>query len=152
MSGRPEYCVGDLLPNLHSTIKVSLLSATMLRRPLTSIALRASDVDRMDFFCVDQSSASQTHRSAEAPTFKETEDRVLKAIKSWDRFPQDRADKLVLDARFAEDLALDSLDQVEVAMSLEEEFDIEIPIETADKFKTPRDVVKFICDSEQVYE
>uniref|UniRef100_A0A915DV42 Acyl carrier protein n=1 Tax=Ditylenchus dipsaci TaxID=166011 RepID=A0A915DV42_9BILA len=137
----------------------------MLRRPLTSIALRASDVDKMGLLlrrsvkrfsnsthCFAKVEGRDIASQPKRSTFKETEDRVLMAIKSWDRFPQDRADKLVLDARFAEDLALDSLDQVEVAMSLEEEFDIKIPIETADEFKTPRDVVKFICDKEQVYE
>jgi acyl carrier protein len=53
-------------------------------------------------------------------------DRVLKAIKTWDRFPQDRANKLTLDAHFAEDLSFDSLDLVEFVMVLEDEFDIEI--------------------------
>jgi len=55
--------------------------------------------------------------------------RVLKAIKEWDRFPQDRVSKLELDARFVEDLSFDSLDLVEIVMSLEDEFGFEISIE-----------------------
>ncbi|KAI6242911.1 Acyl carrier protein [Aphelenchoides fujianensis] len=83
-------------------------------------------------------------------TFKEVDERVLKAIKAWDRFPQDRADKLHLDARFIEDLSLDSLDLVEITMSLEDEFGFEFPESNIDKFKTPRDIAKFVCEQEHV--
>uniref|UniRef100_A0A915ALH1 Acyl carrier protein n=2 Tax=Parascaris univalens TaxID=6257 RepID=A0A915ALH1_PARUN len=85
-------------------------------------------------------------------TFKEVEDRVLKAIRAWDRFPQDRSDLLTLDASFVNDLGLDSLDHVEIIMSLEDEFGFEIPDTDADKLKTPRDISKYICEREDVYE
>ncbi|KAI6172042.1 Acyl carrier protein [Aphelenchoides besseyi] len=78
------------------------------------------------------------------------DEKVLKAIKAWDRFPQDRADKLNLDARFVEDLSLDSLDLVEITMSLEEEFGFEFPESNIDKFKTPRDISKFVCEQDYV--
>ena len=51
---------------------------------------------------------------------------MFKSIKNWDRFPQDRAEKLQLDARFVEDLSFDSLDLVEITLVLEEEFGFEI--------------------------
>ena len=76
----------------------------------------------------------------------------MKAVKNWDRFPQDRATALNLDARFVEDLGLDSLDHVEVIMSLEDEFGFEIPDKDAERLKTPRDVFKYICEHEDVYE
>uniref|UniRef100_A0AC35TUH7 Acyl carrier protein n=1 Tax=Rhabditophanes sp. KR3021 TaxID=114890 RepID=A0AC35TUH7_9BILA len=85
-------------------------------------------------------------------TFKEVETRVLKAIKSWDRFPQDKGQKLTLDAKFEEDLGIDSLDHVEIIMSLEDEFGFEIQQEDAEKLKSPRDVFKFICEREDVFE
>uniref|UniRef100_A0AC34QWF1 Acyl carrier protein n=1 Tax=Panagrolaimus sp. JU765 TaxID=591449 RepID=A0AC34QWF1_9BILA len=85
-------------------------------------------------------------------TFKQVEERVLKAVKNWDRFPQDRAGVLTLDARFVEDLGFDSLDHVEIVMSLEDEFGFEIPDKDAEKLKTPRDVFKYICEHEDVYE
>uniref|UniRef100_A0A1I7Z629 Acyl carrier protein n=1 Tax=Steinernema glaseri TaxID=37863 RepID=A0A1I7Z629_9BILA len=85
-------------------------------------------------------------------TFKEVEQRVLKAIRAWDRFPQDRESQLTLDAKFVEDLGLDSLDKVEIVMSLEDEFGFEFPDADADKLKTPRDVFKYICEREDVYE
>uniref|UniRef100_A0A0K0FI38 Acyl carrier protein n=1 Tax=Strongyloides venezuelensis TaxID=75913 RepID=A0A0K0FI38_STRVS len=85
-------------------------------------------------------------------TFKEVEERVIKAIKSWDRFPQDRLDKLSLDAKFEEDLGFDSLDHVEIMMALEDEFGFEISQEVSEKLKSPRDVFKLICEREDVYE
>ena len=42
------------------------------------------------------------------------------------------------------DLDADSLDAVEIMMELEDEFDIEIPDEDAEKFKTIGDIVKFV--------
>ena len=76
----------------------------------------------------------------------------MKAVKNWDSFPQDRAATLNLDARFVEDLGLDSLDHVEIIMSLEDEFGFEIPDKDAERLKTPRDVFKYICEHEDVYE
>jgi acyl carrier protein len=48
------------------------------------------------------------------------------------------------DASFEEDLNADSLDLVELIMSLEEEFDIEISEEDAEKIKTVGDAVDYI--------
>jgi acyl carrier protein len=47
-------------------------------------------------------------------------------------------------ASFVDDLGADSLDNVELIMALEEEFNIEIPDEDAEKMKTVGDVVKYI--------
>lgn len=47
-------------------------------------------------------------------------------------------------ASFAEDLGADSLDVVELVMALEEEFDIEIPDEDAEKITTVGEAVKYI--------
>nr|ARW65001.1 acyl carrier protein [Polysiphonia sertularioides] len=53
--------------------------------------------------------------------------------------------KLVtLEANFASDLGADSLDTVELVMAIEEEFDIEIPDEDAEKIATLNEAVKFI--------
>ena len=48
------------------------------------------------------------------------------------------------DSRFIEDLGADSLDVVELVMALEEEFDIEIPDEDAEKIANVSDAIKFI--------
>ncbi len=47
-------------------------------------------------------------------------------------------------ASFVDDLGADSLDTVELVMALEEEFDIEIPDEDAEKMTTVGEAVKYI--------
>ena len=47
-------------------------------------------------------------------------------------------------ARFIEDLGVDSLDLVELVMRFEEEFDIEIPDEDAEKIQGVRDAYAYV--------
>ena len=54
------------------------------------------------------------------------------------------ADQVTEDASFVDDLGADSLDTVELIMAFEEEFDIEIPDEDAQKIKTVKDVIDYI--------
>jgi len=54
------------------------------------------------------------------------------------------ADEVSLESSFIDDLGADSLDIVELLMALEEEFDIEIPDEEAEKLVTVGDVVEYI--------
>ena len=53
-------------------------------------------------------------------------------------------DQVTEDASFVDDLGADSLDTVELIMAFEEEFDIEIPDEDAQKIKTIKDVIEYI--------
>ncbi len=53
-------------------------------------------------------------------------------------------DEVTLDASFTEDLGADSLDIVELVMAFEEEFDIEIPDEEAEKISNVREAVAYI--------
>lgn len=48
------------------------------------------------------------------------------------------------DARFIEDLAADSLDSVDIAMTIEEEFALEITNEDAEGFHTVGDLVEYL--------
>ncbi|UOD33837.1 acyl carrier protein [Deferribacteraceae bacterium V6Fe1] len=48
------------------------------------------------------------------------------------------------EASFIEDLGADSLDTVELIMAFEEEFDLEIPDEEAEKIKTVGDAIEHI--------
>ena len=54
------------------------------------------------------------------------------------------ADEVTLEASFVDDLGADSLDDVELIMGLETEFDIEIPDEDAEKISTVGDAVEYI--------
>ncbi|ABP67198.1 acyl carrier protein [Caldicellulosiruptor saccharolyticus DSM 8903] len=53
-------------------------------------------------------------------------------------------DKITPESSFLDDLGADSLDIVELIMELEEEFNIEIPDEDAEKIRTVADAVKYI--------
>jgi len=50
-------------------------------------------------------------------------------------------------AKFIEDLGADSLDTVELVMAFEEEFDLEIPDEDAEKITTVGDAIQYIKDN-----
>lgn len=50
-------------------------------------------------------------------------------------------------AKFIEDLGADSLDTVELVMAFEEEFNMEIPDEDAEKIVTVADAINYIKDN-----
>jgi acyl carrier protein len=53
-------------------------------------------------------------------------------------------DQVKGDAHFVDDLGADSLDTVELVMKFEEDFDIEIPDEDAEKIQTVQDAIDYI--------
>ena len=55
--------------------------------------------------------------------------------------------EIKMNSHFIEDLDADSLDTVELVMALEEEFDIDIPDEAAEKITTVESAVDFIVES-----
>lgn len=57
-------------------------------------------------------------------------------------------DKVTLAASFIDDLGADSLDIIELVMTMEEEFDLDIPDDEADKLKTVGDVIKYITSKQ----
>ena len=56
--------------------------------------------------------------------------------------------KVTPEAKFIDDLGADSLDTVELIMQFEEEFEIEIPDEEAEKIATVEDAVNYIDSAE----
>lgn len=56
-------------------------------------------------------------------------------------------DKVTMEARFQEDLETDSLDLVELVMTMEEDFGIKISDEEAAEIKTVGDAVDFVMKS-----
>ena len=70
-------------------------------------------------------------------TFDEVRDIVVEQLGS-------EADEVTLESTFIDDLGADSLDIVELIMAFEEEFNVEIPDEAAEKIKTVQDVVNYI--------
>lgn len=53
-------------------------------------------------------------------------------------------DKVRPESKFIDDLGADSLDTVELVMALEEEFDIEIPDEEAEKITTLKEAIAYV--------
>ena len=53
-------------------------------------------------------------------------------------------EKVTMESSIVDDLGADSLDVVDLVMSLEEEFDVEIPDEEIENVKTVGDMVKFV--------
>jgi acyl carrier protein len=72
------------------------------------------------------------------------EDKVKKIIA--EKLSVDLAD-IVPGASFVDDLGADSLDLVELIMSMEEEFDIEISDEDAEKMITVKDAFEYITEN-----
>ncbi|KAI4370848.1 hypothetical protein MLD38_019151 [Melastoma candidum] len=71
----------------------------------------------------------------------EVVDRVLSVVKS---FPKVDPSSVTPDVHFQKDLGLDSLDNVEIVMALEEEFKLEIPDLEADKIDSTRLAIEYI--------
>lgn len=59
-------------------------------------------------------------------------------------------DRIKPEASFIDDLGADSLDIVELVMAMEEEFDLEIPDEDAEKLKTVKDVADYLASKGKV--
>ena len=57
-------------------------------------------------------------------------------------------DEITMETTFQDDLGADSLDVYQIIMGIEEEFDIEIPAETAEQVTTVEDAVEMIKNAE----
>ena len=53
-------------------------------------------------------------------------------------------DVVTMDTNLMKDLEADSLDAVEIIMAIEDEFDMEVPDEDAEKFQTVADIVNYV--------
>ncbi len=71
----------------------------------------------------------------------ETADRVKKIVVEHLGV---EAEKVTEEASFIDDLGADSLDIVELVMAFEEEFNVEIPDDAAEKITTVKDAIDFI--------
>jgi len=69
-----------------------------------------------------------------------TEEKVLELV--IERSQLD--DKSVLSDMMFDDMGFDSLDMVELLMEVEDEFDIDIPDEQAELWKSPTDVISYL--------
>ena len=75
---------------------------------------------------------------------EEIQERIVKIIS--EQLGKDESE-ISMSSNFIEDLDADSLDTVELVMALEEEFEIDIPDEAAEKITTVQSAVNFISDT-----
>ena len=75
------------------------------------------------------------------PTMSNVEEKVKKIIEEKLSV---NADQITNEAKFAEDLKADSLDTVELVMEFEDEFDISIPDEDAEKIQSVGNAIDYI--------
>ncbi|KAI3360051.1 hypothetical protein L3Q82_014380, partial [Scortum barcoo] len=72
-------------------------------------------------------------------TLETIKDRVMYVLKLYDKI---NPEKLQTTSHFMKDLGLDSLDQVEIIMAMEDEFGFEIPDAEAEKLMSPEEIVQ----------
>ena len=69
------------------------------------------------------------------------DEKIIKIICEQLNVPEEN---VVPSASFVDDLGADSLDQVELIMAMEEEFDLSIPDEEAEKITTVQDAMDYV--------
>ena len=89
------------------------------------------------------------HSGAPALTLDIIEQRAMLVLNLYDKIDNS---KITLDSHFMKDLGLDSLDHVEVIMAIEDEFGFEIPDDNAERLTTPKKLIRYVADHEDVYE
>ncbi|XP_037670909.1 LOW QUALITY PROTEIN: acyl carrier protein, mitochondrial [Choloepus didactylus] len=127
-------------------------------RPLSTVlcpaGMRTRPVVPQPVSVLTQVPGKVTHlcrQYSEAPplTLEGIKDRVLYVLKLYDKIDPE---KLSVNSHFMKDLGLDSLDQVEIIMAMEDEFGFEIPDIDAEKLMCPQEIVDYIADKKDVYE
>jgi len=90
------------------------------------------------------------HYSAKDPlTLQLIKERVILVLNLYDKVDPE---KLTVESHFYKDLGLDSLDHVEVIMAMEDEFGFEIPDQDAQRLNSPKEIIRYIADKEDIYE
>ncbi|NXK35512.1 ACPM protein, partial [Piprites chloris] len=109
---------------------------------------------------VPRAAAPPCRRFSDLPplTLADIKERVLYVLKLYDKIDPEKASGAGgrregrSESHFMKDLGLDSLDQVEIIMAMEDEFGFEIPDGDAEKLMCPQEIVDYIADKKDVYE
>ncbi|KAJ9680440.1 hypothetical protein PVL29_019691 [Vitis rotundifolia] len=107
-----------------------------IRVPVLQTLAPASTASHWQRWIRPMSSHGDDHLQKE-----EVIERVLSVVKS---FPKVDPSQVTPDVHFQKDLGLDSLDNVEIVMALEEEFKLEIPDKEADKIDSCDLAIEYI--------
>nr|XP_040046318.1 NADH:ubiquinone oxidoreductase subunit AB1b [Gasterosteus aculeatus aculeatus] len=150
-----QQCVRTLArPSLrlssgNAAVRAAVAPSAAVHRPLTFAAdsrgprlLLRSRVPSVGVLC-------RQYGDLPPLTLETIKDRVLYVLKLYDKI---NPEKLQTTSHFMKDLGLDSLDQVEIIMAMEDEFGFEIPDGEAEKLMSPEEIVQYIADKKDVYE
>nr|XP_061805393.1 acyl carrier protein, mitochondrial-like [Nerophis lumbriciformis] len=136
------------LLSVNLTVRAAPVPAAAALRPLSFAA-----ASRRTRWLAQSSvwSGAQCRQYGDLPplTLETIKDRVMYVLKLYDKI---NPEKLQTSSHFMKDLGLDSLDQVEIIMAMEDEFGFEIPDAEAEKLMTPSEIVQYIADKKDVYE
>ncbi|KAM9393830.1 NADH:ubiquinone oxidoreductase subunit AB1b isoform 1-T1 [Pholidichthys leucotaenia] len=113
------------------------------------VSLRPSSCDLPMSFIIPVGVLCRQYGDLPPLTLEGVKERVMYVLKLYDKI---NPEKLQIDSHFMKDLGLDSLDQVEIIMAMEDEFGFEIPDGEAEKLMTPEEIVQYIADKKDVYE
>ncbi|XP_063790826.1 acyl carrier protein, mitochondrial [Pseudophryne corroboree] len=131
------------LPALGTSTPACRQRSTLARPSATGAPVLATQVSNSLFRSCRQ------YSGAPPLTLEGISERVLYVLKLYDKVDPD---KLAINSHFMKDLGLDSLDQVEIIMAMEDEFGFEIPDADGEKLMTPQEIVDYIADKKDVYE
>ncbi|XP_037545446.1 NADH:ubiquinone oxidoreductase subunit AB1b [Nematolebias whitei] len=133
----------------NSAVRAAVIPSVTTHRPLSFAAgsrrtrcLGPSQIPSVGVLC-------RQYGDMPLLTLESIKDRVMYVLKLYDKV---NPEKLQTSSHFMKDLGLDSLDQVEIIMAMEDEFGFEIPDVDAEKLMTPEEIVQYIADKKDVYE
>jgi NADH dehydrogenase (ubiquinone) 1 alpha/beta subcomplex 1 len=78
---------------------------------------------------------------------EEVTERVLKTVQAFDKVTK----PVTKDSHFTNDLGLDSLDVVELVMALEQEFNVDMSNQDAEKIQSVTDAIDYFCRTAQAH-
>ena len=152
--GKQEFCIStqhysfavnafvDLIKEYGSENYDFSLRETQTYEIIDDVARMKSEIG---ILYLNEFNASVLEKIMKANDLKFTELFVARPhIFICDKNPLAQKDQVTMEASFKDDLKVDSLDLFEMVMSLEDEFDVEIPTEELEKMVTVGDVVKYI--------
>ncbi|XP_052771495.1 acyl carrier protein, mitochondrial-like [Mya arenaria] len=148
---------------LKNTVRVSSCFSQVIRTAVPRLAVAASIHNSSSTNNTRRCPNSYTLLTPQIPSFQSARqyamhiplsisnvtERVLLVLRLYDKVDPE---KLSETSNFMNDLGLDSLDHVEVIMAMEDEFGFEIPDVDSERLVTPKDIIQYICDKEDIYE
>ncbi|KAG7491896.1 hypothetical protein MATL_G00009050 [Megalops atlanticus] len=145
-------CVRSLAPSSRTLYQGSTVSARLPNQRAFSLLSSSQKTRQTNLTRQISSPLGQLCRKyGDLPplTLETIKDRVLYVLKLYDKI---NPEKLQTTSHFLKDLGLDSLDQVEIIMAMEDEFGFEIPDVEAEKLMSPQEIVQYIAEKKDVYE